>query len=164
MCSHTEQLDNNDVRQPVISNFVHTQSSTVVFIENITHPELIPGLKNSSQVTVHRSDDGVVCHPVVPLVRFKHVGDFSDTFIVHEGSHYTRVIKITDTLVSPFVFELLSFVDIGGTLKFQLSFDDENIVVNANTNICRLIAHFTEYFELVTTMILLQNSSSLFKI
>ncbi|CAG7690930.1 unnamed protein product [Allacma fusca] len=64
------------------------------------------------------------CVPIFRLTRIKHAQDFSDTFLLEGKEWFTTWLALNDTRPVGASFEILPFVDIGGTLSISLHLDD----------------------------------------
>ncbi|ODM99932.1 Transmembrane protein [Orchesella cincta] len=78
------------------------------------------------------------CVPMFRLTRIKHAQDFSDTFLLEGREWFTTWLAVTDTMAVGAAWEILPYVDIGGTLNVGIHLDA--LLLNATTQVLHVFA------------------------
>lgn len=77
------------------------------------------------------------CIPVISLTRVKHAQDFLDSFLLQGRDWFSSWLSVSEAFPLLVKFELLPFVDIGGTLQTRIHLDP--IAQNLTTEIVEVV-------------------------
>lgn len=76
------------------------------------------------------------CLPIIPLTRIKHAQDFLDSFLIQGHDWFSSWLSITDIFPILVKFELLPFIDIGGTLQTKIHLD--GLIMNLTSQVVKV--------------------------